>query len=106
MTHPIDLTKILPITITNSTFGLEVISVVSIAAANAGQRIKYIPIGLSSLQSKIKPLKILFNAKDLPDRHWVTTNIKSGYSAPINFGCKFKFCKKHILFNKFITCKN
>ena len=80
-----DLTKMLPITITNRALAFETISVEIIAAANAGQRIKYIPIGLSNLQSEIKPLKILFNEKDLPDRHWVTTNIKRSHSAPIGF---------------------
>ena len=85
ITQPMDLTNMLPITITNSTLAFETISVEIIAAANAGQRIKYIPIGLSNLQSDIKPLKILFNEKDLPDRHWVTTHIKRSYSAPIGF---------------------
>ena len=80
-----DLTKMLPITITNSTLAFEDISVEIIAAANAGHRIKYIPIGLSNLQSDIKPLKTLFNEKNLPDRHWITANIKSSHSAPIGF---------------------
>ena len=75
----------LPITITNSTLAFEDKSVEIIAAANAGQRIKYIPIGLSNLQSDINPLKILFNEKDLPDRHWIAANIKRGPSAPIGF---------------------
>ena len=106
ITHPMDLTKMLPIKITNRTLAFEAISVEIIAAANAGQRIKYIPIGLSNLQSEIKPLKILFNEEDLPDRHWITTNIKRSHSAPIGFRCSFKFCKEYISFNKFFTSKN
>jgi len=85
ITQPMDLTKMLPITITNSTLPFEGRSIEIIAAANAGQRIKYIPIGLSNLQSEIKPLKTLFNEKNLPDRHWIAANIKRSHSAPISF---------------------